>query len=450
LKDEKEAGLAMDKFIVLSDHNDKFAVTDEDRDHFEQTQVHYKYTVDGTADPAAARDKYPVGAEDKGFDEARSPHNKFAVVDAADARIDAASHEDQPARRRGWPLWKKLTLAAIVVALIAALAVGLGVGLTQSKSPADKSSDSTGQQDGGSSKDEGGSDGQNDSPDSSPDAGSGSGSDPEKPREPASWVPKIGDTLQIVIADPLRVPANGSVTPDVDIYDIDLFDNDADSIAALRGAGRRVLCYFSAGTWEDWRDDKSYFEDADLGRRVSDADGEKYVNISSPAVRSVMKGRIGRAAKAGCDGVDAAYVDSYHSENGLNLTAADAVSYLKFLSDEARSHGLAIGLKNGGDLAKELLPWVDYSLNEECLAYDECGAYVPFITAGKPVFNIEYPKGAPDKVAAAVRDDICKKRDVAADTDKFSTLLKTEDLDGWVMYCDGKSYETEVVEGGGA
>ena len=37
---------------------------------------------------------------------------------------------------------------------------------------------------------------------------------------------------------------------DVDMYDIDLFDNGSDVVAALHARGRIVVCYMNAGGWE--------------------------------------------------------------------------------------------------------------------------------------------------------------------------------------------------------
>jgi hypothetical protein len=36
---------------------------------------------------------------------------------------------------------------------------------------------------------------------------------------------------------------------------VDMFDTDASEIAAFKADGHTVVCYYSAGTFEDWRDD---------------------------------------------------------------------------------------------------------------------------------------------------------------------------------------------------
>jgi hypothetical protein len=48
---------------------------------------------------------------------------------------------------------------------------------------------------------------------------------------------------------------------DVDLYDIDLSDSDESVIAQLHRDGRRVICYFSAGSYEDFRDDADRFQE---------------------------------------------------------------------------------------------------------------------------------------------------------------------------------------------
>lgn len=143
-----------------------------------------------------------------------------------------------------------------------------------------------------------------------------------------------------------------------------------------------------------------------------------------------MKTRIELAASKGCDGVDPDNVDGYNNANGLGLTAADATSFLSFLADTAHSLGLSIGLKNAGDLVTSVLDIMEWHVNEQCLEYNECQLFQPFIDAGKPVFHIEYPSDAP-----AVSSDVKAATCGAASASGFSTLLKTLDLSAWVEPC---------------
>ena len=51
------------------------------------------------------------------------------------------------------------------------------------------------------------------------------------------------------------------------MYDVDLFETPRGTIDDLHAAGRAVVCYFSAGSWESWRPDAADFPDVVLGSR---------------------------------------------------------------------------------------------------------------------------------------------------------------------------------------
>lgn len=116
---------------------------------------------------------------------------------------------------------------------------------------------------------------------------------------------------------------------------------------------------------------------------------------------------------------------------------------MRFLADEAGQYNMSIGLKNAGDIIPDVIDFIDFSVNEQCIEYGECETFAAFIEADKPVFNIEYPTDAPE-VSSKVSDDICSKQDNAKGTDGFSIVIKKMELDGWVEYCDGKTFTTEV------
>jgi len=58
------------------------------------------------------------------------------------------------------------------------------------------------------------------------------------------WQPAPNTTWQWQLAD---LPVDQSFA--VEVYDIDLFDNDAGVVAALRAQGQKVICYVSVGSW---------------------------------------------------------------------------------------------------------------------------------------------------------------------------------------------------------
>jgi endo-alpha-1,4-polygalactosaminidase (GH114 family) len=124
----------------------------------------------------------------------------------------------------------------------------------------------------------------------------------------------------------------------------------------------------------------------------------------------------------------------------LGLSAKDSADFVKFLAKEAQQYNLAIGLKNAGDIIPDILPIVQFSVNEQCAEEEECDTFAAFTKAGKPVFNIEYPKGAPNGISASALSKSC----AAARTNGFSTVLKTMELDGWVEFCNGQKAATSV------
>lgn len=244
------------------------------------------------------------------------------------------------------------------------------------------------------------------------------------------WQPPQGLTWDYHLLEP------ASNNPTANVMGIDLFDNDVTTISALQSAGTKVICYFSAGSWEDWRDDWKTPAASDVGNDLDGWEGEKWANIRSTTVRKVMASRIALAQEKGCDAVDPDNIDGFNNDNGLGLTSDDSVDYVRFLANEAHARNLAIGLKNSLEIIDILAGDVEFAINEQCHQYDECDVYEDFVGSGKAVFRVEYPKGEDvnnNKPAkAAVKKAICN--DPASET--FSTILKNINLDGWIEFCD--------------
>ncbi|KYK60817.1 endo alpha-1,4 polygalactosaminidase precursor [Drechmeria coniospora] len=310
-----------------------------------------------------------------------------------------------------------LGIAVLVVVVVVALAVGLGVGLSRNKGDENES--------------------KND--EKTPPSAGGS------INRTSIWKPEVGTPWQIILSKPIKLSSDdGAVSPNTTVYDLDMFENDAESFRKLINAGINVICYFSAGSWEEWRDDAAKFDKKDLGKELDGWPGEKWLDVRSDSVRSIMKERIKLAASKGCMAIDPDNVDGFQNENGLGLTANDAADFVKFLAGEAASYNMSTGLKNAADIIDDVLDVVHFSVNEQCIEMAECPSFAPFIKAGKPVFNIEYPEGAPDDLSAQVTTNICSHRGNAAGTEGFSTVIKKMNLDGWVEYCDGNKFDTPI------
>lgn len=217
----------------------------------------------------------------------------------------------------------------------------------------------------------------------------------------------------------------------VAVYDIDLFNTPAATIAALQAAGRRVICYFSAGSSEDWRDDFDKFAAADMGNKLDEWEGERWLDIRSQSVLSIMQARLDLAVSKGCDGVEPDNMDAAANDSGFDLTGADQVDYNRRIANEAHRRGLTVALKNAGDWTSYLVAYFDLSLNEQCHEWDECDQLKAFLDAGKPIFNAEYEES--EDLAAKRSQTLCP----VARGENIRTLILPLDLDdSFRVSCD--------------
>jgi hypothetical protein len=141
---------------------------------------------------------------------------------------------------------------------------------------------------------------------------------------------------------------------------------------------------------------------------------------------------------------------------------------MRKISRYARLYGMSTGLKNALDTLPYLDRYVEFAVNEECATDQEaCEQYEPFVKRkgltkrAKPVFHIEYINrtavpGSPNKwtikldaekgganltTNQAVRKFLCVDRKQALSR-QMSTVIKVLSLDGWLMTCDGREYNT--------
>ena len=210
----------------------------------------------------------------------------------------------------------------------------------------------------------------------------------------------------------------------VKLYDVDLFDTSTATINELHNQGKKVICYFSAGSYEDWREDKASFNSAVLGNTLDGWVGEKWLDISSSQLEPIMKSRLDLAVRKQCDGVEPDNVDGYTNNTGFALSSQDQLNYNKFLANEAHARNLSIGLKNDLDQIQELESYFDFSVNEQCHEFNECSSLAPFINHDKAVFNAEY-KAVFVNNTANQRDLMCAN----ALSEKFQTLVLPLNLD---------------------
>ena len=146
-----------------------------------------------------------------------------------------------------------------------------------------------------------------------------------------------------------------------------------------------------------------------------------------------MKSRLDLAKSKGCNAVDPDNMDAYNNANGWGATQQDTIDYVKFLSTEASNRGMSIGLKNSLEVVDQVKDVVQFSVNESCSSYTECDMLQPFISAQKPVFNVEYPKKSNNynNVQARTASKICGD----TEANGFSRILKNQNLDTWIQTC---------------
>ncbi|GIV98029.1 MAG: endo alpha-1,4 polygalactosaminidase [Herpetosiphonaceae bacterium] len=243
--------------------------------------------------------------------------------------------------------------------------------------------------------------------------------------EPAAaeerWRPAVGATWQWQLSG---LPIDQTVV--ASIYDVDLFETSATTVAELKAQGRRVICYISVGTLEEWRPDADQFPPEVIGKDYDGWPGERWLDIRRiDLLAPLMRARFDQCRDKGFDGIEPDNMDGYLNDTGFPLTYQDQLAYNRWLAQEAHARGLSIGLKNNPDQVTDLLPDFDWALTEECFDQGWCEQLRPFIEAGKPVFAAEYTD------TGIVLDQFCPQ----ARQLRFSAILKRRDLDAWRQAC---------------
>jgi len=88
------------------------------------------------------------------------------------------------------------------------------------------------------------------------------------------YAPDLGDNMMIQLQWEINTSYN------VDVYSIDLFDTSTEFISKLQEKNIWVICYFSAGTFENWREDAELFPIEVLWKDLSNWPGEKWLDVS--------------------------------------------------------------------------------------------------------------------------------------------------------------------------
>ena len=222
-----------------------------------------------------------------------------------------------------------------------------------------------------------------------------------------------------------QIQYSGDIDPDlnIEIYNLDLFDTSTALIDDLHQHGMYVQCYFSAGSFEDWRPDANDYPPEILGNDLEGWPGEKWLDIRRlDLLQPILEGRLDLAVEKDCDGVDPDNLDGFDNKTGFPLNADDQLAFNIFLSQAAHNRELSIGLKNDLNQTADLVSYFDWIINEECFFYQECSLLSPFLEADKPVFVIEYE---------LTPEEFCPQANQLG----FNALHKNWDLDSYRVDC---------------
>ena len=218
------------------------------------------------------------------------------------------------------------------------------------------------------------------------------------------WKPKASDNLSWQ----WQLQGEIDVTLPVQVYNVDL-EVPQEKLDQLIASGIKVICYFSAGTVESFRSDHLLFPEGIIGEQYEDLTDEQWVDYANiDALAPIMRARMDKCKSKGFHAIEIDNVDAHNYESrdeqgevvgiGTNfkMTLDESIAYVRWLTTEAHSRGLGIGLKNAEEMVADVVDEVDWMLVEDCYFDSWCMAATAFIDADKPVFMAEYDELVPD------------------------------------------------------
>lgn len=224
-------------------------------------------------------------------------------------------------------------------------------------------------------------------------AGGAPGSEPTQipfvPAEDARWLARLDGAVDI--------------DDDADFFYLDAEQQDPADLAELHRQGRHYLCYLSAGSYEDFRDDADQFPESAIGNPLAAFPSERWLDVRDSSVRELMARRIQTLAGRGCDGIPPSSLGVSEADTGFSLTREDALEYARWVAGQVHAAGMSVGLTGPTSLTADLAPDFDFGLAINCVRSTGCAEYEVLRTAEKPVLYVELgtPEAAPELCNAA-------------------------------------------------
>ena len=199
------------------------------------------------------------------------------------------------------------------------------------------------------------------------------------------WHPHKGATWQWQLAGSVNLNYTASV------YDLDVDDTSASTVARIHAMGRHAICYVDVGTWESYRSDSAKFPSSVLGKTVDGWPDERWLDIRKLSViEPLIAKRLDTCKRKGFDAVEPDWLDAYDQATGFPITRAQSIAYDLWVARAAHARGLGVAQKNAPGLVSALHTHFDFAITEDCAYYAECAAYRAYLTAGRAVLDAEY------------------------------------------------------------
>jgi hypothetical protein len=239
------------------------------------------------------------------------------------------------------------------------------------------------------------------------------------------WIPTAGETFQIQYAGTL------DLTNPAQIYDVDMFDTSATVVKKLHTMGRRVVCYISAGTWENWRPDAGKFPKSVIGRKDGHWPGERWLDIRQTSIlEPIMAHRLDLCKSKGFDAVDPDNLDGYQNKTGFPLTYNEQLTYDTWIATAAHARGLTADQKGDNGQVKDLVKVFDFAVVEQCFAQGWCKQFTLYTDHNRLVVDVEYGLSRNRFLNQTCPSDAGYKE---------TAILKKLSLNAWIVTCSSGS-----------
>lgn len=190
----------------------------------------------------------------------------------------------------------------------------------------------------------------------------------------------------------------------VDVMETDLYFTTPANVAQLHANGSYAIAYMNTGAWQPGMPDSGEYPPSVIGTKPMQGwHEERWLDIRQIAIlRPIIHEKMQLAKDKGFDAVDPDNMDGYTNTDEFHLTKQDQIAFDKMVAEEAHSVGLAVMLKNSGDMMADLVNDFDGTVAEQAYKYNEAEIYQPMRDANKPVFVIEYNKPKKSEIQDAI------------------------------------------------